>query len=319
MKYGLLTSTGLNLGDIMQSVAIRPFLPQVDLYLDGCYLNKVQSSEKIRLIIHGHFEVKGKNWPPAPCIEPLITSLSIGEGVRKEFLSEKSIQYFKKYEPIGCRDHPTLHLLQERGVEAYFSGCVTLMLKRRGDVKRTNEIILTDLDSKIKRYLPKWILTNSTTLCHGSGIPWEMVADKLYGYSPRLYETVKATRIHLFLGSLQQGLVRLFENNEKIEYKFQKAEDLLVRYARAKLVITSRLHAALPCLAFDTPVIYIYRGSKDPRFPGLLDYLRAYSMEEFKYKIKEIDLENPKPNPRSIDGLRDSLTRTCKQFIEKEE
>ncbi|MEP6670854.1 MAG: polysaccharide pyruvyl transferase family protein [Chthoniobacter sp.] len=35
------------------------------------------------------------------------------------------------------------------------------------------------------------------------------------------------------------------------------ARDLLLRYMRAELVITSRLHVALPCLAFGTPVIIV--------------------------------------------------------------
>ncbi|WP_264821067.1 polysaccharide pyruvyl transferase family protein [Acinetobacter schindleri] len=32
---------------------------------------------------------------------------------------------------------------------------------------------------------------------------------------------------------------------------------MLEKYSTAKLVITSRIHCALPCLAMGTPVIYI--------------------------------------------------------------
>jgi polysaccharide pyruvyl transferase WcaK-like protein len=120
----------------------------------------------------------------------------------------------------------------------------------------------------------------------------------------------------MVLSNLQQKLVRIRETDGWREQRFQRAEALLERYARARLVITSRLHGALPCLALGTPVIFVHRDLDSPRFSGLLDYLRAYSVEEFKHKVKEIDLENPEPNPKSIDKLRDNLTRTCKGFID---
>ena len=39
--------------------------------------------------------------------------------------------------------------------------------------------------------------------------------------------------------------------------RFQLAKKLLDKYARAKLIISTRLHGSLPCLALNTPVIYI--------------------------------------------------------------
>ena len=97
--------------------------------------------------------------------------------------------------------------------------------------------------------------------------------------------------------------------------RFKEAEELLRRYAQAKLVITSRLHCALPCLAFDTPVIFVNKNLEDPRFAGLLEYMKSYSVEEFKYKITEIDVENPEPNPKSINRLKENLIDICERFI----
>src|SRR5690606_29754020 len=56
--------------------------------------------------------------------------------------------------------------------------------------------------------------------------------------------------------------------------KFQMAEDLLNKYARAKMVITSRIHCALPCLALGTPVIFVngFDSFVDScRFDGILE------------------------------------------------
>lgn len=52
----------------------------------------------------------------------------------------------------------------------------------------------------------------------------------------------------------------------------QMAAALLEQYASAELVITSRLHAALPCVAMGTPVILCY-NPMDPRFTGYGDTL----------------------------------------------
>lgn len=64
-----------------------------------------------------------------------------------------------------------------------------------------------------------------------------------------------------------------FQANQ--EFRRQSALEALVAYQQAELVITSRLHVMLPCLAFGTPVVFI----KDDRFyragnyTRLLDYL----------------------------------------------
>ncbi|MHB9292886.1 hypothetical protein Holit_01999 [Hollandina sp. SP2] len=46
-------------------------------------------------------------------------------------LSPAGIKYLKKHEPIGCRDYGTVKLLGKYGINAYFSGCLTLTLGRK--------------------------------------------------------------------------------------------------------------------------------------------------------------------------------------------
>ena len=43
-------------------------------------------------------------------------------------LQGKNLEYLKEHEPIGCRDYYTVGLLKEKGIDAYFSGCMTLTL-----------------------------------------------------------------------------------------------------------------------------------------------------------------------------------------------
>ena len=59
------------------------------------------------------------------------------------------------------------------------------------------------------------------------------------------------------------------------EYRQAAARAALETYQRAEMVVTSRLHVMLPCLAFGTPVLYV-PSRKPPRasdYTRMLDYL----------------------------------------------
>jgi len=61
VKYGLLTYRTENIGDEIQSIAARQFLPRVDIYVERDSLNNVVSDEKIKLIMNGWFTHKPEN------------------------------------------------------------------------------------------------------------------------------------------------------------------------------------------------------------------------------------------------------------------
>ncbi len=42
---------------------------------------------------------------------------------------DKYIDWFKKYQPIGCRDLSSVQKLKSRNIDAIFVGCVTLTLE----------------------------------------------------------------------------------------------------------------------------------------------------------------------------------------------
>lgn len=308
--YGLLKSSASNLGDDIQSAVVQPLLPRIDRYLDFDFLGEITSSQKIKMIIHGC--CRPKSWPPSPVIIPLITSYNIADTAQKKLTSEKSINYFKEYEPIGCRDYFTYNLLESKGVKVYFSGCITFMLNKWEGAK-TDDILAVDLDSETIKHLPD----RAIAIHHGSGITTESIANILYKHSHLLHKTIKATRVHMVLNDLHQMFTRLRENEGSINRRFARAKAILEKYREAKLVVTSRLHCALPCIAFGTPVILVHKNLKDIRFSGLLRYVRAYSINEFKHKINEINFDNPLPNPKPIDALRNNLITTCKEFLEE--
>ena len=74
-------------------------------------------------------------------------------------------------------------------------------------------------------------------------------------------------------------------------------EKILKKYQEAHLVITSRLHAALPCLALETPVIVIHKEVFDKdRLGSFFEYFENFLEKDIlDMEICEM-LKEPKTN-----------------------
>lgn len=279
MKYGLFSYSTSNIGDEIQSIAARQFLPpEISKYFDRDNIDNIHISEKTKLIMNGWFTHKPENWPPKnTLLNPLLISFHIANewgSLKETLLTPESLDFYKKHWPVGCRDKSTESLLTEKWIDAYFSGCLTLTLKNKFK-KRKDTVYIVDVDNRLNKY-----------------IPWALKKDAKY-------------------------ITHIVEWSKKNDssYKFSLAQKRLDEYAQAKLVITSRLHCALPCLAFGTPVIFIHKNLKDPRFNGLLEYLHHYSVEDIITNTVTIDWENTTENPKDISIIRENLKERCIQFI----
>lgn len=218
-KFGLLVyKNTYNLGDEIQSLAARQFLPSVDYHLDrDVFPQEGEFEESVKVILNGWFLHlrQGTHWPPPSQINPLLTSLHITPEAQGLLLSDAGVAYLKRHEPIGCRDLYTLGLMRRRGIKSFFSACLTVALTRPNVERDPNLIVANDL-------------SESMLVRIGSDTDKELVFTSHIGYP-----------------------------NDDIEQRFKKAESLLDTYARASCVVTTRLHCALPCLAMNTPVLLI--------------------------------------------------------------
>jgi hypothetical protein len=287
MQYGLMTYDILkyfNLGDYIQGLAARQFLPRVDQYVSREKLNEY-SGPVMKLIMNGWYMHHPENWPPSSNIIPLFISFHLTKRAAGIMLDEKGISYLKKYS-VGARDEPTLDLLKSNGIDSFFSGCLTLTLGESFQHKPGKEIIFVDV-------LYKWYFT---------------------GRRKRLLRKVFTNDIldnpklitHRYLG-------RDYPDEES---RFQLAEAILKRYQNARLVVTSRLHCALPCLAMGTPVIFIdgYLSSKDRnRFVGLSKLLNTVSICGQTIS-KNFDLESLS-NKDNHKVYVEKLKKKCKEFV----
>lgn len=122
-------SNPCNIGDYMQSLAASKFYNQIDYYIEREQISSFKSHIPVKTIMNAWW-MWSKNWPPSDSIDPLFVSVHISPESAKWMLSEEGVAYFKRYEPIGCRDINTLKMMKEKNIDSYFSGCLTLTLGR---------------------------------------------------------------------------------------------------------------------------------------------------------------------------------------------
>jgi hypothetical protein len=282
MRYGLLAYATRNIGDDIQSVAARRFLPRVDLRVDREHLDRVEGDEPVKLILNGWFAHRPEHWPPAPQIEPLFISFHITRsilplnegGLRASdvLVRGASLEYLRRYQPIGCRDLSTVELLEAHGVDSYFSACLTLTLENRRH-EREDVTYFVDVPDDVVR----------------------------------------------FVSARRGGVMRVISHEaaitDSIESRDARAETLLDRYAGAALVVTSKLHCALPCVALGTPVVFLVEDASEDRLRGLCELTRHFTAAEILSGAAPVDWTQPGPNPSGAGQLRRSLVERCATFF----
>jgi lipopolysaccharide biosynthesis glycosyltransferase len=99
-------------------------------------------------IFHGwYFHQPFRQGGPFPCpenINPLILSFYLQ---RPEDLDQPTLDYLKRHGPVGCRDWSTVYWLLNQGVDAFFSGCLTLTLDLPSTGERSGVVVVDAEDS----------------------------------------------------------------------------------------------------------------------------------------------------------------------------
>lgn len=357
-----------NIGDYVQSVASKQYCQPIDVYIEQEEANMFFPEDKVpvRLIMNGWFQWRAENWPPSEYIDPLLISMHISPLRAEQLLTTEGIQFLKKYAPVGCRDYYTKQLLEDLEIPAYFSACMTLTLgkKYHVNVRKRKGIYIVDPYFEIpelwqmvngrKKWNYKAIFSAAFTfLFHVRSVRKLAQKEFFRVYSPTgfLDRSTEKYRPYYKAALFYQIYSRKFSkkvllsadyithwmdvemggtvtNADLLDY----AEELIKKYASADLVITSRIHAGLPCLGLETPVIFVANeevvsenGSFNTpgRLGGLLELFRILTLEKGKFIsndpvfscIKKFSTWTRFKNKTDWKQYAFALDKTCTEFM----
>lgn len=290
MKYGLVVFNGTsNIGDDFQSYAVEQFLPRVDYIIDREHIDTfyTESGEKVATIFAGWYLHNHLNWPPSPFIQGLPVSMHFdtcmwkvaGENLTRNFVLE---DYGRKW-------------LIENGPIGCRDEFTHKLLESYGIPSYFSGCITLTIK-------PFKNVENHGKICLVD------VSDDIFNY-------VKTNTTKYVSTCSQMVNVSDFSWNERKKM----TEKRLRYYQGASLIITTRLHVALPCLALGTPVILIKEEKSTDRIGTWLDYVHYVTEEDFLQGHHDFDFDNPKENPKEYVKIAEEIEEVCIRYISKVE
>lgn len=268
-----------NVGDSMQSLAVRSLVQQLGFAPDEVVeVNRDTlrhyDGPPLQVIMNGVFY--DWSFPTPPQVQPVFVGISVKAATVGRFQD-----YFRRHQPIGCRDHATCDAFLALGIEAFVSGCLTLTLPPRPNASTGGKVLLV----------------------YGSGAG-AFPSAVLRRMPPEVADASEFVfqRLPMFVHPLDDA--------RRAECE-RFAAGLLERYATtARLVVTPLHHAAAPCMAMGIPVI-ICRDQNDPRFSFLGELTPIYTADRFA----AIEWD---PAPVDLNRVRLRLTELVAQALERQ-
>ena len=360
MKTGVIVRSPLgktkNIGDYIQSVSQEQFFDHVDYYIEREKMDEFQSDEMVKVIMGAWFMTQPEHFPPSDSIDPLFVSFHMYPGRAERMLSPKGIECLKAHEPIGARDIKTKEILEEHGIKSYFSSCLTLTLGYKyKDTEKTDDIYFVD---------PYYELGGGKNSGKRQFVDAALMAIKHWSKIRKIqkrFQNERSTGLSRFSKTLDRILMcasfydsytksfsdEILLNAKYIKHRidvsgmsedeiFDYTRKLIRTYAKAKLVVTSRLHCGLPCLGIETPVVFVTSNALEKgemrgagRLSGNLELMNyaSWTTDGVKLVSKSlIDIAiNGKlsplkiaPNPEKYKTYRDQLFNLVKNFIKND-
>lgn len=326
-KYGLLVTSPVgpdkNIGDYIQSLAAQQYIPTGEdyEYIEKEDVTHFCGQDKIKCIMNAWYIWHPENWPPQEnAIDPLLTSIHITPLTAEAMLANGGKDYFIKHGPVGCRDTGTLDILKKNGVPCYFSGCLTLTLGRKYKYDGPREgVIFVDpyfppiryVGDGIKIYYPQNCIKSLWYFLKSPRIVSKLAKNKFFKGRITLQTYYNASMFYhaysnvfaddLLLNAEYLSHMIPVDKDTTQEFLISSAECLVKKYAKAKMVVTSRIHCALPCTGLETPVIFVLDKMMDSkqnifnapgRFGGLIDFFRIASFKNNSVRPVDNDLMN---------------------------
>ncbi|MEI8365858.1 MAG: polysaccharide pyruvyl transferase family protein [Parachlamydiaceae bacterium] len=289
--FGYISASTINIGDDIQTIAAKRLLPKKSVAVDRELISEFSYRTPVKTLVSGWFmHHEGGYWDlPIP---PPARSWPPAPAIDPFFIS---IHLTGTFLPIVFSDNNIEYLRKHSPIGA--RDLFTLNeLQKRGIPSyfsgcltltlenkcrtRNNLIYLVDLDQETVDYIKSRTSSPVVVLTHGRAL----------------------------LGLLT------------VEHRLKYAEFLLNLYRKCKCVVTTRLHAAMPCLAFETPMFMVSsnrRGSMDSRFIGLIEHTWHGSKEELLNGEIDYDFDYPPENPKTYLPIRENLIKNVTEWVQR--
>lgn len=291
-------TTSINLGDYLQFLTINGLYEQLGIKKSQIYYlksNEIASYRGEKLLLPLNFIttifVHDNKVNVSNDIIPVFLSISLSNMKEKididKLLSQKeNYDFFLKYSPVGCRDEYTYRIFLKYNIPAYLNGCLTATLPKRKIETSQIKVFFADAPENLLPFIPKELFEDCEFISQQAQFTEEKVND--------------------------------------YEYIFKFVQERYERYRKeAKIVVTSRLHVAVPCTAMGIPVIFA-KDYVDTRFSWLEKLIPLYSLGEYEkinWKPQAPDYEEKKKLLRqlAISRIKDTyemynLTHFVSQF-----
>lgn len=238
----------------------------------------------------------------------------------------------------------------KKGVKAYFSACLTLTLNRTIKNNSSRDIVYI-VDPIVDHYINNHLTLKNSFYCLWTLFSHFSFLLKLKRkYSSDLQYTFSFDRIgvkkiinlitfyRIFNGFVERDVLlkakyvtHVYKEREEIDInsKLELAQEILQKYANARYVITSRIHCALPCLAFETPVIYIQNMDENEmshcRFGGIVDLFNIVKISTKKSKLissclgEKLRWNTIFVNKNTYVKYQKDLLKRCLEFVASKE
>ena len=269
-KFGwMITNSTQNIGDDFQCIAARQFIGDVPVksWIDREKMNNY-CGEDISIIANGWYMHEPLNWPPSSKIK-LLTSIHISNTKQKSGRI------------------PSKYMLSNQSVQ---------YLKQYAPIGGRDTFTVKEL----KRAGVKAYFSGCLTLT------LEKRSENRKSYVCLIDPTKELEKFVRKRTNREVVVVRPEKGDwpENYEERIQKAEELLKIYSEAHLVLTGRLHGALPSLAMGTPVVLLEGKFGDERFEGLKYFVNSCTIKDLysgKYHRRQVPDGVFQPGKREVN------------------
>lgn len=296
MKYGYMNyrkhllavknERPMNLGDPFQSFAVLELykklgIPKEDTVPLDRYDLTDYTGEDVVAIINGiesyeHFCYATRFLPVSDKIHPVF----IGIHFHRD-LSEAELTSLRNNQPVGCRDEYTVKYLKSKGIDAFLTGCLTMLFPRRSESKKYDKVFIVDCPESVLEHIPNEIKEDAEYLS-------------------------QVIRMHSDSCDHRLTLEETEEYNEKAREQLNRYKD------EARLVITTRLHVASPCAAMGIPVVLV-RDTYDERYQFIDRFLPLYYPKDLdELDFNGVNASIPEEVKHTLTEIAESMLETAK-------